>query len=117
MQEYEAEIQEEFPSNLEALAELMAWLEQKRPGGLHETVWIQAQTALIEGFTNAVRHAHAFQEPPPLVSVTLAVVDGRLRLGIRDRGAPFDLAALWQENVGEMEEPLGLDGWPVREAH
>ena len=117
MQEREGQAQAEFPSNLDATADLMAWVEQQRPGGLDEMVWIQAQTALMEGFTNAVRHAHALLDPPPLVRVTLALADGRLRLGIRDHGAPFDLEALWQEKAIEKEEPLGLDGLPEREAH
>ena len=59
MQDRAGETQAEFPSNLEAMADLVEWFERKRPGGLDDMVWIQAQTALMEGFTNAVRHAHA----------------------------------------------------------
>jgi len=117
MQHGEGEAQAEFPSTLDAIAELLEWFEQHRPGGLHDMVWIQAQTALMEGFTNAVRHAHALLDPPPLVGVTLALVAGKLRLGIRDRGASFDLETRLQAHAAEGEEPLGLDGLPEREAH
>jgi serine/threonine-protein kinase RsbW len=117
MQHGEGEAQAEFPSNLDAMAELLEWFEQHRPGDLDDMVWIQAQTALMEGYTNAVRHAHALLEPPPLVGVTLALVAGRLRLGIRDHGAPFDLETRLQAHAADGEEPLGLDGLPEREAH
>ena len=117
MRDREVEAQAEFPSTLDAIAELLEWFEQHRPGGLDDMVWIQAQTALMEGFTNAVRHAHALLQPPPLVGVTLALVAGRLRLGIRDHGAPFDLETRLQAHAAEGEQPLGLDGLPEREAH
>ena len=117
MQDRAGETQAEFPSNLEAMADLVEWFERKRPGGLDDMVWIQAQTALMEGFTNAVRHAHALLEPPPLVGVSLSMVGGQLRLGILDHGAPFDLEALWREQAIQGEEPFGLDDLPEREAH
>jgi serine/threonine-protein kinase RsbW len=117
MQHGESEAQAEFPSNLDAMGELLEWFEQHRPGGFDDMVWIQAQTALMEGFTNAVRHAHALLEPPPLVGVTLTLVAGRLRLGIRDHGAPFDLETRLQAHAAEGEQPLGFDGLPEREAH
>jgi len=117
MQHGEGEAQADFPSSLDAIAELLEWFEQHRPGGLDDMVWIQAQTALMEGFTNAVRHAHALLDPPPPVGVTLALVAGRLRLGIRDHGAPFDLETRLQAHAAEGEQPLGLDGLPEREAH
>jgi serine/threonine-protein kinase RsbW len=60
-------------------------------------VWVQAQTALVEAFTNAVRHAHgAMAEPPPVrVEVaTRSMGTGRqMCLVIHDRGLPFDLEA------------------------
>ncbi|MFM7394179.1 MAG: ATP-binding protein [Cyanobium sp.] len=117
MQHGEGEAQAEFPSTLDAMAELLEWFEQHRPRGLDDMVWIQAQTALMEGFTNAVRHAHALLDPPPLVGVTPALVAGRLRLGIRDHGAPFDLETRLQAHAAEGEQPLGFDGLPEREAH
>lgn len=117
MQHGEGEAQAEFPSTLDAIGELLEWFEQHRPGGLDDMVWIQAQTALMEGFTNAVRHANALLEPLPLVEVTLALVAGSLRMGIRDHGAPFDLETHLQAHAAEGEEPPGLDGLPEREAH
>lgn len=97
----------EFPSSLDALATLMEWFERQRPGGLDEMVWIQAQTALMEGFTNAVRHAHANLHPPPAVGVSVGVEPACLRLGIRDHGNPFDLENAWREQIDD----------PDREAH
>lgn len=95
--------QAEFPSNLDALATLMEWFEQQRPGGLDEMVWVQAQTALMEGFTNAVRHAHANLNPPPAVEVSVAVEPASLRLGIRDHGLPFDLEAAWRDQIDDAD--------------
>jgi serine/threonine-protein kinase RsbW len=110
--------QAEFASSLEAMPALLEWFEQHRPGGLDEMVWIQAQTALMEAFTNAVRHAHAPLEPPPAVGVSLGMEGGRLRLGVRDRGAPFDLEAIWrQQNADGELEAVDESGLPLRDAH
>ncbi len=53
--------------------------------------WQQCRIAMVEAFTNAVRHAHRDQ-PKDTPIVLEAVLDGNvLILKVCDRGAPFDL--------------------------
>lgn len=78
-----------FPSRLECLAELLDWMEDMRPAAVSEEVWVQAKTAVVEGFTNAVRHAHAHLVPPPPVGVRILISSNALELQVEDAGAPF----------------------------
>lgn len=52
---------------------------------------MQAQTALVEGFTNAVRHAHAALQPPPPVRVRIRRDGADLLIEVEDAGPPFEL--------------------------
>ncbi|QPN66061.1 ATP-binding protein [Synechococcus sp. CBW1006] len=117
-----------FASHLDAIAELLDWFEQQQPAGVDPMVWIQAQTALVEAFTNAVRHAHATLLPPPEVVVRLDCTSGTLRLCIHDQGDPFDMEAAWSEpeegadsDDGSEDLPSldddGLPILPMRDAH
>lgn len=113
-------LQAQFASRLEETTALLDWLERGRPAGVEPLLWIQAQTALVEGFTNAVRHAHGTLACPPPVEVTLEVTPDLLRLMIRDQGRPFDLTAAWEPLVplDEAAPPMvGLQALPEREAH
>lgn len=95
-----------FPSRLEAIQNLLDWFERNRPAGLDSMLWIQAQTALVEGFTNAVRHAHGALMPPPPVQVSLTITPTHLRLWITDQGAPFDIPSAWADDA-RAGETLG----------
>ncbi len=124
--------QASFPSRLEETQALLDWFEQTSPPGLDPMLWIQAQTVLVEGFTNAVRHAHAHLTNPPPVEVGLEVTPEHLKLRIRDQGEPFDISAAWagaEERLGEGGQPGrdppippapdgdGLPALPDRESH
>ncbi|MBD2551291.1 ATP-binding protein [Microcystis elabens FACHB-917] len=88
-----------FPSKLEATQNLLDWFDQLRPAGLDPLVWIQAQTALVEGFTNAVRHAHGPLVSPPPVKVSLGITATHLQLQIHDQGAPFKITSTWTNDA------------------
>lgn len=107
-------------SCLTAVEEVLSWFEGCRsaaPGAaqLPERMWLEAQMALVEGFTNAVRHAHQGLEPAPAVQLALQLSHEGLELRITDAGAPFDLAAAWERLAAELaaqaDDPL------EREAH
>jgi serine/threonine-protein kinase RsbW len=112
-----------FPSRLESTAHLLDWFEQQKPAGLDPLLWIQAQTALVEGFSNAVRHAHAPLDPPPAVAVSLEVTPRHLQLRLRDHGSPFDITPAWSQQEPPPpgpDDPLAhgdLPQLPQREAH
>jgi serine/threonine-protein kinase RsbW len=93
-----------FPSRIDAVGELLDWMDGLRRPTIPEAVWVQAQTALVEGFTNAVRHAHAPFDPPPPVRVHLLCRPGELRIEVEDAGALFALRA-------DAPEPEGSGGW------
>lgn len=112
-----------FPSHLESTALLLDWFERQQPAGVDPMLWIQAQTALVEGFTNAVRHAHASMAAPPPVVVALEVTAEHLLLRLRDHGPPFDITPAWSPEEPPTDtsaDPLGeseLPELPQREAH
>jgi len=54
---------------------------------------LECQLALVEGFTNAVRHAHEKLPADMEIEIEIAVLEGRLELRIWDWGPPFDLQA------------------------
>jgi serine/threonine-protein kinase RsbW len=82
-----------FPSRLESVQELLDWMEDIRFAEISEDIWVQAKTAIVEGFTNAVRHAHADQVPPPPVGVRIVRRPDALELEVIDSGAPFQMQA------------------------
>jgi serine/threonine-protein kinase RsbW len=117
----------EFPSSLPALTELLEWFAAQEPSGVAPLVWVQAQTALVEGFTNAVRHAHGPMADPPPVRVEVTTRSEprgvQLCLVIHDRGLPFDLQAAMgaiapkptcRGAVDQADDPFAL---PERDAH
>ena len=101
-----------FPSRLEATQHLLDWFDRHRPADLDPSLWIQAQTALVEGFTNAVRHAHGALMPPPPVTVTLNITATHLQLHITDHGAAFDITSAWTSDARAENDSRDGDGLP-----
>ncbi|MFQ6537320.1 MULTISPECIES: ATP-binding protein [Aphanothece] len=111
-----------FPSRLEETSALLAWFSQVQPPSLDPLIWVQAQTALVEGFTNAVRHAHAPLASPPAIEVDVAYDATGLRIRIRDHGPFFDIPAVWRalEDTADGaggSEPADPTALPERESH
>jgi serine/threonine-protein kinase RsbW len=93
-----------FPSRLDAVSDLLDWMERWHPPAMPEALWAQAQTGLVEGFTNAVRHAHRPFDSPPPVRVRLRWDRDGLLIEVEDAGAPFELNA-------DDPEPERTDRW------
>ncbi|MEG4999698.1 ATP-binding protein [Microcoleus sp. B4-D4] len=73
-----------------------------------EAVLQQCKLATIEGFTNAVRHAHKnlpFQTP---IDLEITVFNERLEVKIWDMGEPFDLQAKLLEELPVIWRELGF---------
>ncbi len=102
-------------SDLDELETVLRWFEQLKDPTVPSELWMQAQLALVEGFTNAVRHAHADLDPPPPVQLAVQVSRQRFCMQILDKGAPFDFEAALTTVEKAMEasdqDPL------AREAH
>lgn len=78
-------------SDLRNLAAVLSWFEPLRPLLNDDAAWQQCRIAIVEAFTNAVRHAHREQPPETLIHLEAALDGNVLVLEICDRGAPFDL--------------------------
>jgi serine/threonine-protein kinase RsbW len=90
-------------TDLDALAQVLEWFDQfsKPPTPPH--AWMQCQLALAEGFTNAVRHAHAGQSIDVLIDLEVQVFADRIEIRIWDQGVPFDLEERLQRMPKEMD--------------
>ncbi|MGI0480116.1 ATP-binding protein [Geminocystis sp. CENA526] len=78
-------------SNLDEVENLLNWFEKQHRSHIPEQIWLQAQTALIEGFTNAVRHAHEYHTEDTPIDVRLEITSHHLEMKIWDQGIFFDL--------------------------
>jgi serine/threonine-protein kinase RsbW len=80
-------------SDLDAMATVVEWFDQFNRTPLPYQIWIEAQTALIEGFTNVVRHAHEHLSPQTPVDLAVAIYSQHFQMCIWDQGEIFDLEA------------------------
>lgn len=102
-------------SDLDQLETVLSWFEGLGHLDVPADVWMQAQLALVEGFTNAVRHAHAHLVSPPQVQLTLQRSSQLIQLQISDQGEAFDLASA----LAKVEADIAASGADplAREAH
>ncbi|MBD2497778.1 anti-sigma regulatory factor [Nostoc sp. FACHB-280] len=81
-------------SHLDAMATVVEWFDQFNCTQLPYQVWIEGQTALVEGFTNVVRHAHKHLHPQTPVQLAAAIsADEYFQIYIWDQGEIFNLEA------------------------
>jgi serine/threonine-protein kinase RsbW len=63
---------------------------------------------VIEGFTNAVRHAHKNLPRETPIELEITVFNERLEIKIWDSGKPFDFKAKLKEELPE-KSPFSLN--------
>lgn len=80
-------------SDLKALARVLQWFTEIAQSQLSADCFLQCQTMLAEGFTNAVRHAHRHYPPQTLIEIELIFYHKYIEIQIWDSGQPFDLKA------------------------
>ena len=100
-------------TELEALKEVLQWFESLVFPLVTQKMGWQCEVALVEAFTNAVRHAH--QDLPQTTPIDLEVklLPNFLEMRIWDQGQPFDIQAKLRKgeqeaNVMEREGGRGL---------
>lgn len=103
----------QFPSNLEIIDKVLSWFDRQypEPSGdisslpdIPALFWQQCKLALVEGFTNAVRHAHKnYEREAPPVEVEVNLLSERLELRIWDRGKAFDFEETLQQKFQEVD--------------
>ena len=77
----------------DALIQVMDWFNGLKPGFVPDRVWLEIQTALGEGFDNAVCHAHSDLPETTPIDIYLSIYAQTIQLEILDCGSDFDLEA------------------------
>jgi serine/threonine-protein kinase RsbW len=89
-------------SDLKSLEEVLFHLGKIYQSWIPKKDWSQCQLALVEGFTNAVRHAHKMISSEVLIEIQLTLTEENLEIRIWDYGPPFNLDTFIQ-NLREKE--------------
>lgn len=76
--------------NQDTLKQVLAWFEGFKTT-LPYDVWLQCQLALVEGVTNAIRHAHRGLPPETPVEVEVTLESDSINIRIWDCGPGFNL--------------------------
>ncbi len=101
-------------SRLEELAVVQQWFRSTIVRFSVEAPWIDDQfdklnLALAEGFTNAVRHAHADLPGTTPIDIELILHSDKIEIFIFDQGQPFDPSSISEPKPGALRE--GGYGW------
>lgn len=94
-------------SRLETLNQVQTWFNQLYDSLGSELHWVKSNCdrlniAVAEGFTNAVRHAHADLPPDTPIKITVALGSDRIDVQIWDYGHPFDPQQLTEPKPGSL---------------
>lgn len=81
-------------TDLAAIPQILAWFGTFQQAPVSQAIWLQGQIALVEGFTNAVRHAHEQLPKQTPIQIEAGIHPERLEVRVWDCGSPFDLTAL-----------------------
>ncbi|UNU26003.1 ATP-binding protein [Microcoleus vaginatus] len=88
-------------TDIKAVAQVLSWVEQLDPLPLPLVVLHQCKLAVIEGFTNAVRHAHKNLPLETPIELEIRIFNEHLEVKIWDWGEPFDIQAKLKEELPE----------------
>ena len=88
-------------TELEDLEEVLQWFESLIFPAIPQKMGWQCEVALVEAFTNAVRHAHQNLPKNTPIDLEVKLFPNFLEMRIWDRGKPFDLKAKLQTTKQE----------------
>lgn len=96
-------------SRLDGLLQVQHWFRDVCQSLEADNSWVKNYAdrlaiALTEGFTNAVRHAHAELPPETAIDIDFALWRDHLEIRIWDRGQPFNPEALPEPEPGALLE-------------
>jgi serine/threonine-protein kinase RsbW len=94
-------------SQLDVVAQVQRWFRDVCRSVDDDSAWVSGYCdrlalALTEGFTNAVRHAHAHLPPETGIDIDLALDTDRVEIRIWDHGGPFNPELLPEPQPGEL---------------
>jgi len=98
----------QLPTDIKSVTQVLSWLEQLDPLPIPEAVLHQCKLVVIEGFTNAVRHAHKNLPRETPIELEITVFNERLEIKIWDAGKPLDFKAKLKEELPE-KSPFSLN--------
>lgn len=90
-------------TDLNELVQVLSWFEKFNQLHIPKEVWLQCQTALAEGLTNAIRHAHKNQPLETPIDIEVDASPHTLEIRIWDHGLPFDLNAKLQQTDNTVD--------------
>ncbi|MCC0176089.1 ATP-binding protein [Waterburya agarophytonicola K14] len=97
-------------TELEALKEVLQWFEGLVFPLVPQKMGWQCEVALVEAFTNAVRHAHCNLPQSTPIDLEVELLPNFLEMRIWDRGRSFDLDAKLlkgEQEAGSMDKEGG----------
>jgi serine/threonine-protein kinase RsbW len=97
-------------TDLKAVTKVLQWFEELTSSLFSEQFQSQCQLAFVEGFTNAVRHAHENLPQSTPIDLEVTVFADYLEMRIWDQGQPFDLQAKLIALCQEESDPLEKEG-------
>jgi serine/threonine-protein kinase RsbW len=101
---YQSDLQ--VKTHLSEVSIALSWFEQFHRPPLTPQLWQQAKIALMEGLTNAIRHAHQDLSPMTPIDLQVKLSSHRLQILIWDSGAAFDLEKLFDSLHLPFADPL-----------
>ncbi|HAA32693.1 MAG TPA: ATP-binding protein [Cyanobacteria bacterium UBA8553] len=84
-------------TDLNALPQVLQWYEQLEQLPIPQKTLDECKLAHVEGFTNAVRHAHKGMPTETPIKLEVIVFNKRLEMKVVDYGQPFDFKAKLRE--------------------
>ena len=96
-------------TELEALKEVLQWFEGLVFPLIPQKMGWQCEVALVEAFTNAVRHAHHDLPKSTPIDLEVELLPNFLEMRIWDRGKSFDLEEKLRQGEREANSPKSLE--------
>lgn len=100
-------------TDLNQISQVLQWFTQFRQPPLSEQLWLQGQIAIVEGFTNAARHAHRHLPTRTPIDLEVKLFADRLVIAICDEGAAFDLESLLMQAEFRSADLLQQTHWGI----
>lgn len=96
-------------SDSQQIEAVLSWLESLYRPSIPWSVWLEVQTAIGEGFDNAVRHAHRGLPRDTPIDLALGLTEELITFQIWDHGPGFDFEQL-MANLPEHVSPDAVSG-------
>lgn len=96
-------------SQIDLVCQVQRWFNEVCRSLEDDFAWVSNYTdrlglALTEGFTNAVRHAHADLPPDTAINIDVDLANDCVEIRIWDQGNPFNPDLLPEPQPGELLE-------------